>query len=154
MHHMQGPPGIDRMTWPVMAGGPAKRGPQLVGHQVESNPHAPGTAPAGQVRGHRFAQAPVQVADVRVGSVGEETEAVLLKSAVSAEAVLTTNVNTWGPEPAGSVPMSAVMVPLAPTAVMSVRLQPFRGPFSDSGGDRPPPPDANGRSARRLGAGT
>src|SRR2546425_675291 len=59
-----------------------------------------------------------------VGSVGLLRVAVLARLLLSAAAVWTTRVNTWLAEPAASVARVAVMVPLAPTAVLSVRVQP------------------------------
>src|SRR5438876_841504 len=67
----------------------------------------------------------VSVALGGVGSVGEDTDAVLLRMPVSEAAVCMTSVTTCGPAPAARVPMSALNVPLAPTAVLSVRVQPF-----------------------------
>src|SRR5438105_3650031 len=59
----------------------------------------------------------VSVALGDTGSVGLDTVAVLTRLLASEEIVLTTSVNTCGAEPAASVPISAVIVPLAPTAV-------------------------------------
>src|SRR5947209_3782216 len=66
----------------------------------------------------------VSVALFGVGSVGLVAEAVFTRLVLMVEGVCTTSVNTWLPEPAVSVPRVAVMVPLAPTAVESVRDQP------------------------------
>src|SRR4051812_16334419 len=73
----------------------------------------------------------VSVALGGVGSVGLVTVAVFARLVFSDEAVCTTRVNTWLPEPAASVPRLAVRVPLAPTAMLSVRVQPD-GRLSDT----------------------
>src|SRR4051794_12327737 len=65
------------------------------------------------------------------GSVGLVTVAVLTRLPVIEAAVWTTSVNTCDPEPAVKVASEAVMVPLAPTAVVSVRVQPA-GRVSDT----------------------
>src|SRR2546429_253820 len=76
------------------------------------------------LRSARGLGASVSVALGGVGSVGLLSAAVLARLVVSDEAAWTTRVNTCGPEPAASVPMLTVMVPLAPAAVPSVRVQP------------------------------
>src|SRR4051812_45763167 len=59
------------------------------------------------------------------GSVGLDTVAVLLRLPVRRALVLKTSVKTCGPEFATRVPIFAVIVPLAPAAVVSVRDQPL-----------------------------
>src|SRR5437763_290779 len=66
----------------------------------------------------------VSVALGGVGSVGLLAVPSFPTRRSSDLAAWTTSVNTWLPEPAASVARIAVMVPLAPTAVTSVRVQP------------------------------